>query len=102
LALRNLLPQTASSIEAVAHKGEEIVFIMEGQVKLYLNDEVLLLNPDDSIKMNVVTSSKVISPFCILISFHGFYDLIHSTVVKNFFIYISSSYMDLNICTYII
>ncbi|MBJ3789588.1 hypothetical protein I8J38_13130 [Bacillus sp. OA1] len=42
MALMNLLPQTASSMEPVAHKGEEIAFIMEGQVKLYLNDEVLL------------------------------------------------------------
>ncbi|MEC3465182.1 cupin domain-containing protein, partial [Bacillus thuringiensis] len=34
-----------------AHKGEEIAFVMEGQVKLYLNDEVLLLNPGDSVKI---------------------------------------------------
>ncbi len=51
LALMNLLPQTASSMEPVAHKGEEIAFIMEGQVKLYLNDEVLLLNTGDSVKI---------------------------------------------------
>ncbi|PGK61511.1 MerR family transcriptional regulator, partial [Bacillus thuringiensis] len=51
LALMNLLPQIASSMEPVAHKGEEIAFIMEGQVKLYLNDEVLLLNTGDSVKI---------------------------------------------------
>ncbi|MED3057354.1 helix-turn-helix domain-containing protein [Bacillus thuringiensis] len=51
LALMNLLPQTASSMEPVAHKGEEIAFIMEGQVKLYLNDAVLLLNTGDSVKI---------------------------------------------------
>jgi transcriptional regulator with XRE-family HTH domain len=51
LALMNLLPQTASSMEPVAHKGEEIAFVMDGQVKLYLNDAVLLLNPGDSVKI---------------------------------------------------
>ncbi len=50
-ALMNLLPQTASSMELMAHKGEEIAFVMEGQVKLYLNDAVLLLNPGDSVKI---------------------------------------------------
>jgi len=29
-------------MEPVAHKGEEIAFIIKGHVKLYLNDEVLL------------------------------------------------------------
>ncbi|KLA31089.1 helix-turn-helix domain-containing protein [Bacillus cereus] len=51
LALMNLLPQTSSSMEPVAHKGEEIAFIMEGQVKLYLNEEILLLNTGDSVKI---------------------------------------------------
>ncbi|MED2215799.1 helix-turn-helix domain-containing protein [Bacillus thuringiensis] len=51
LALMNLLPQTASSIDPVAHIGEEIAFILEGHVKLYLNDEVLLLNTGDSVKI---------------------------------------------------
>lgn len=54
----NLLPQTASSIKPVAHKGEEIAFIMEGQVKLYLNDEVLLLNPGDSVKISLYAKHK--------------------------------------------
>ena len=52
LALINLLPQTASSMEPVAHKGEEIAFIIKGHVKLYLNDEVLLLNPGESGKIH--------------------------------------------------
>ncbi|MDF9450219.1 helix-turn-helix domain-containing protein [Bacillus toyonensis] len=51
LALMNLLPQTSSSTEPVAHKGEEIAFIMEGHVTLYLNDEVLLLYTGDSVKI---------------------------------------------------
>ncbi|MEB8677068.1 hypothetical protein P4H08_27975 [Bacillus cereus] len=47
----NPLPQTASFIEPVALKGKEIAFIMDGQVKLYLNDEFLLLNTGASIKI---------------------------------------------------
>ncbi|MED2366622.1 cupin domain-containing protein [Bacillus thuringiensis] len=39
-------------MEPVAHKGEEIAFIIKGHVKLYLNDEVLLLNPGDSVKIH--------------------------------------------------
>ncbi|WP_152659637.1 helix-turn-helix domain-containing protein, partial [Bacillus cereus] len=58
LALMNLFPETASSMEPVAHKGEEIAFIMEGQVKLYLNDEVLLLNTGDSVKIPPYTKHK--------------------------------------------
>ncbi|MCG7320268.1 MULTISPECIES: helix-turn-helix domain-containing protein [Brevibacillus] len=51
LALMNLLPQTASSKEPIEHKGEEVAFVIEGVVNLYLNNEMLTLNKGDSVKI---------------------------------------------------
>lgn len=54
----NLSPRTSSSKNSVAHKGEEVAFVMEGNVNFYLNSEILLLNKGDSIKLLSYTKHR--------------------------------------------
>ncbi|PAB60044.1 helix-turn-helix domain-containing protein [Anaeromicrobium sediminis] len=49
--LMTLTPGSHSSEELMAHKGEEAAYVMEGKVTLYLNDDPILLNEGDSVRI---------------------------------------------------
>jgi transcriptional regulator with XRE-family HTH domain len=50
-AIMNLPPNTSSSEKLLAHKGEEVAFVMEGKIKVYLDEEQYILEPGDSVKI---------------------------------------------------
>ncbi|WP_312113195.1 cupin domain-containing protein [Brevibacillus reuszeri] len=50
-ALMKLTPGTQSSEALMEHVGEEAAFVLEGEVKLYLNDEVHILSKGDSVRI---------------------------------------------------
>ncbi|MFF2154833.1 helix-turn-helix domain-containing protein [Paenibacillus chitinolyticus] len=50
-AIMNLPPNTASSEKQMEHKGEEVAFVLEGKIKVLLNDEEYVLEPGDSVKI---------------------------------------------------
>lgn len=47
--LVTLRPNDATQVEPNQHDGEEIIFVLEGQVKVKLSDHTDILNPGDSI-----------------------------------------------------
>ncbi|ENQ3080092.1 helix-turn-helix domain-containing protein [Bacillus sp. WLY-B-L8] len=63
LALMTLLPQSASSEKPLEHKGEEIAFVLEGTVTLYLNQETLTLYKGDSVKIPSYMKHKWKNPY---------------------------------------
>ncbi|MEH7436755.1 XRE family transcriptional regulator [Neobacillus drentensis] len=50
-AIMNLPPKSVSSEKLLAHKGEEVAFVLEGKIKVYLEDEQYILEPGDSVKI---------------------------------------------------
>lgn len=52
-AIMNLLPQSSSCNEHIFHNGNEIAYILEGEVNLYLDDEKFTLFKGDSVKVPV-------------------------------------------------
>ncbi|WP_217563025.1 cupin domain-containing protein [Paenibacillus sp. GbtcB18] len=50
-AIMNLPPNTASSEKQMEHKGEEVAFVLEGKIKVFLDDEEYVLEPGDSVKI---------------------------------------------------
>lgn len=50
-ALMKLTPHSHSSEELMEHKGEEVAFILEGKIKLYLNNDDVILSVGDSIRI---------------------------------------------------
>ncbi|MED4015698.1 helix-turn-helix domain-containing protein [Sutcliffiella cohnii] len=50
-AIMNIPPHTSSSEKLLDHKGEEVAFVLEGKIILYLNDKDFLLETGDSVKI---------------------------------------------------
>jgi transcriptional regulator with XRE-family HTH domain len=50
-AIMNVPPNTSSSENLLAHKGEEVAFVLEGKIKVYLDDEEYILESGDSVKI---------------------------------------------------
>lgn len=51
LALMKLTPSTNSSEELLEHEGEEVAFVLEGKVKLFLDNSVIVLDNGDSVRI---------------------------------------------------
>lgn len=51
MALMKLPPNTESAQDPMAHAGEEIAYILNGSVALYLGDDIETLNAGDSVKI---------------------------------------------------
>ncbi|MGL5345758.1 MAG: helix-turn-helix domain-containing protein [Peptostreptococcaceae bacterium] len=56
--LMKIPPKSSSSEELFSHKGEEVAYIKKGCVNLYLMDEIITLNADDSVKIPPHTNHK--------------------------------------------
>jgi len=50
-AIMKLTPGSKSSEGLMEHDGEEVAFILEGKVKIYLEDTVIDLNTGDSVRI---------------------------------------------------
>ena len=62
-ALMKLAPLSHSSRELMEHEGEEAAFVLEGKIKLYLEDEVIILNLGDSVRIPGGTKHKWENPY---------------------------------------
>ncbi|MCM2534438.1 helix-turn-helix domain-containing protein [Neobacillus pocheonensis] len=57
-AIMNVPPNTSSSEKLLEHKGEEVAFILEGKIRLYLNEEEHILEAGDSVKIPAYMKHK--------------------------------------------
>lgn len=57
-AIMNVPPNTTSSEKLLEHKGEEVAFILEGKIKLFLDDEEYILQSGDSVKIPALMKHK--------------------------------------------
>lgn len=57
-ALMNIPPHTSSSEKLMEHKGEEVAFVLEGKIKVFLDDEEYILVTGDSVKIPAYMKHK--------------------------------------------
>ncbi|MDQ1144085.1 transcriptional regulator with XRE-family HTH domain [Bacillus sp. SORGH_AS 510] len=57
-AIMNVPPQTASSEKLLEHKGEEVAFVLEGRIKVFLEEEQYTLEAGDSVKIPAYMKHK--------------------------------------------
>ncbi|MGW8423910.1 helix-turn-helix domain-containing protein [Peribacillus simplex] len=50
-AIMKVPPNISSSESPIEHRGEEVAFILEGKIKLYLGEEEYILEAGDSVKI---------------------------------------------------
>ncbi|WP_103996765.1 cupin domain-containing protein [Paenibacillus sp. UNC499MF] len=50
-AIMNVPPNTVSSEKQLEHKGEEVAFVLEGKIKVFLDDAEYVLEAGDSVKI---------------------------------------------------
>ncbi|MFE4705450.1 helix-turn-helix domain-containing protein [Peribacillus simplex] len=50
-AIMKVPPNISSSESPIEHRGEEVAFILEGKIKLYLGEEEYILESGDSVKI---------------------------------------------------
>ena len=50
-AILNVPPHTSASEKLLEHKGEEVAYVLEGKINVYLNDELYTLEAGDSVKI---------------------------------------------------
>ncbi|WP_411682238.1 helix-turn-helix domain-containing protein [Clostridium thailandense] len=62
-ALMRLVPLSHSSKELMEHEGEEAAFVLEGKIKLYLGDDIIILNMGDSVRIPRGTKHKWENPY---------------------------------------
>lgn len=57
-AIMKVPPNTSSSEKLLEHKGEEVAFVLEGKIKVYLDNEEYILEPGDSVKIPAYMKHK--------------------------------------------
>lgn len=62
-ALMKLKPNSHSSKELMEHEGEEAAFVLDGKIKLYLNNNTTILNKGDSVRIPRGTKHKWENPY---------------------------------------
>ncbi|MDM5225063.1 XRE family transcriptional regulator [Cytobacillus sp. NJ13] len=50
-AIMNIPPDTSSSEKLLEHKGEEVAYVLEGKIKVYLDEAEYILEAGDSVKI---------------------------------------------------
>ncbi|WP_410982077.1 helix-turn-helix domain-containing protein [Bacillus cereus] len=56
-------PNTSSSENLLEHKGEELAFVLEGRITVYLDEEEYILETGDSVKIPAYLKHKWINNF---------------------------------------
>ncbi len=51
MALMTLTENSCSSEESMGHEGEEAAFVIKGKINLHLDDELVVLNQGDSVRI---------------------------------------------------
>ena len=62
-AIMEVPPMNSSSESPLAHKGEEVAYVLEGKIKVYLEEEVYVLEKGDSVKIPSHLKHKWDNPF---------------------------------------
>ena len=62
-AIMEVPPMMSSSETPLAHKGEEVAYVLEGKIKVYLDEEVYVLEKEDSVKIPSHLKHKWDNPF---------------------------------------
>ncbi|MGG4132165.1 helix-turn-helix domain-containing protein [Paenibacillus illinoisensis] len=57
-AIMRISPGASSSDTPLAHKGEEVAFVMEGKIKVYLSKDEYILEAGDSLKIPAFMKHK--------------------------------------------
>ncbi|GKU82976.1 helix-turn-helix domain-containing protein [Niallia sp. NCCP-28] len=57
-AIMNVPPDSASSEKLLEHKGEEVAFVLEGKIKVLLDNEEYMLETGDSVKIPAYMKHK--------------------------------------------
>ncbi|KAB2331449.1 cupin domain-containing protein [Bacillus mesophilum] len=57
-AIMNVPPNSSSSEKLLEHKGEEVAYVLQGKIKVYLNDQEYILNTGDSVKIPAYMKHK--------------------------------------------
>ncbi|PEK18567.1 helix-turn-helix domain-containing protein [Bacillus toyonensis] len=62
-AIMTVPPNTSSSDNILEHKGEELAFVLDGTITLYLNEEEYALETGDSVKIPAYLKHKWVNQF---------------------------------------
>lgn len=62
-AIMTVPPNTSSSENVLEHKGEELAFVLDGTITLYLNEEEYTLETGDSVKIPAYLKHKWVNHF---------------------------------------
>lgn len=57
-AIMNVPPNTSSSEKLLEHKGEEVAFVLQGKIKVFLDNEEYILETGDSVKIPAYMKHK--------------------------------------------
>lgn len=57
-AIINLAPNTSSCVDRITHNGDEIAYVLEGEVKLFMDEDEFTLFKGDSVKVPLGTKHK--------------------------------------------
>ncbi|WP_436371654.1 helix-turn-helix domain-containing protein [Cytobacillus sp. BC1816] len=57
-AIMNIPPATSSSEKLLEHKGEEVAYVLEGKIKVYLDEAEYILEAGDSVKIPAYMKHK--------------------------------------------
>ncbi|MBX9975127.1 helix-turn-helix domain-containing protein [Cytobacillus firmus] len=57
-AIMNIPPDTSSSEKLLEHKGEEVAYVLEGKIKVYLDEAAYILEAGDSVKIPAYMKHK--------------------------------------------
>jgi transcriptional regulator with XRE-family HTH domain len=62
-AIMNVPPDASSSEKLLEHKGEEVAFVLEGRIKVFLDEQEYLLETGDSVRIPSLMKHKWENPF---------------------------------------
>ena len=62
-AIMNIPPNSSSSESLLEHRGEEVAFVLEGKIHVFLNEEEYVLHTGDSVKIPAYMKHKWVNPF---------------------------------------
>jgi transcriptional regulator with XRE-family HTH domain len=62
-AIMNFPPHSSSSEKLLEHKGEEVAFVLEGKLRIYLEGEEYLLQTGDSVKIPSYMKHRWVNDF---------------------------------------
>lgn len=65
-SLMELTPQSQSSINPLAHEGEEVALVLSGSIDIFLNDQKVTLYEGDSIRIPKHTAHRWINNYQLL------------------------------------